>query len=150
MKNSLGDLSKIKPVQVVRCVYECSNIVQKIPEVKDWFDHQDLQTKIDSRRAVGVVTQFDYYLVGHCIRHIGGSWSVTVSSQVEADFLVQGLGSDDSKGELQELKLFGLKIEHVEPLLELCHHNLQCHLSCQMLAVQRVMPPFYASTSNLL
>ena len=125
VKNSLGDLSKINPVQVVRCVYECSNIVQKIPEVKDWFDHQDLQTKIDSRRAVGVVTQFDYYLVGHCIRHIGGSWSVTVSSQVEADFLVQGLGSDDSKGELQELKLFGLKIEHVEPLLELCHHNLQ-------------------------
>ena len=73
---------------MVRCVYECCNIVQKIPEVKDWFDHQDLQTKIDSRRAVGVkVTQFDYYLVGHCIRHIGGSWSVTVNKSSGGRFL---------------------------------------------------------------
>ena len=71
------------------------------------------------------ILPFDYYLIGHCISHIGGRWSITVSSQVEVDLLVQGLGSGSSKGEVLKLKLSvklliknSLADEH--PLVQVC------------------------------
>ena len=123
---SLDDLFGINPIRMVRCVYECNDIVQKIPMVKDWFDQEG--HRIDSQfTLVGQAMPFDYYLTGHCISHIGGRWCICVSSQAEVDLLVQGHGSGthDSKGELQELRLSGINIEHTEPLLKLCHNKLQ-------------------------
>ena len=116
---SLGDLSDIR---MVRCVYECNNIVQNL--VIDWFNHQTVDSQLI---LAGQEMPFDYYLTGYCISHIGGRWTIDVSSQAEVDLLVQGHGSGthDSKGELQQLTLHGINIEHTEPLLKLCHNKLQ-------------------------
>ena len=133
---SLGDMS-IGPIRMVRCVYECNNIVQNL--VKDWLDQQmtvDSQLTLVGRGML--VMPFDYYLTGHCISHIGGRWRIHVSSQAEVDLLVQGHGSakHDSKGEFQELTLFGINIEHTEPLLKLCHNKLQ-HLELENLCCSK-------------
>ena len=124
-----GLLFRFNDIQLVRCVYECDNIRQKIPVVKELFDKNCFT--IGTGRVVSVLTNkalpFDYYLIGHCISRIGGRWSIAVSSQVEVDLLVQGLGSDGSKGELHELKLGGfLQFEHVELLLKLFQAELRC------------------------
>ena len=124
VKACLGDL--FNHVGLVRCVYECDNIVQKIPMIKYFFDKQDFIIKCDMLIKTTVLP-FDYYLIGHCISHIGGRWSITVSSQVEVDLLVQGLGSDGSKGELHELKLGScLQLEHAVPILKLFQAVLHC------------------------
>ena len=125
VKNCLGALSSHNPVRLIRCAYECDKIVQKIPIAKGLFDRQKI---IIDKNLFGMrILPFDYYLIGHCISHIGGRWSITVSSQVEVDLLVQGLGSGSSKGEVLKLKLDGsLQLEYVELLLELCKAELHC------------------------
>ena len=40
----------------------------------------------------------DYYLIGHCICHVGGKWSITVSSGC-IDYLVKGLESQTATGQ---------------------------------------------------
>ena len=104
-------------LHVVRCVYECDNIVQKIPMIKYFFDGQNFIFERSSHLLYAltdtIVLPFDYYLIGYCISRIGGRWNIAVSSQVEVDLLVQGLGSDDIKGELHVLKLSrSLQLEH--------------------------------------
>ena len=84
---SLGDMSRIGTIRMVRCVYECNNIVQNL--VKDLFDQQTVDSQLT---LAGQVMPFDYYLTGHCISHIGGRWRIHVSSQAEVDLLLQ-LGS---------------------------------------------------------
>ena len=116
-------------VQLVRCVYECDNIVQKIPMIKDLFDRQNFTIELSGNifDFFPTVFPFDYYLTGHCISRIGGRWSIAVSSQVEIDLLVQGLGSDGCKGKLHELKLGdSLQLEHAVPLLKLIQAVLHC------------------------
>ena len=122
---SLGDMSDVNPIRMVHCVYECNNIVQNL--VKDWFDQQRYMIVDSEFTFFEQAMPFDYYLTGHCISHIGGRWCIYVSSQAEVDLLVQGHGSGthDSKGELQQLLLLGINIEHAEPLLKLCHNKLQ-------------------------
>ena len=124
VKSCLGE--SFKHVQLVRCVYECDNIVQKIPMIKDSFHRQDFIIEIDMLINITALP-FDYYLIGHCISRIGGRWSIAVSSQVEVDLLVQGLGSDYIKGELHTLELYGsLQLEHAVPLLKLFQAVLHC------------------------
>ena len=77
-------------LQLARCVYECNAIVQKIPVVhKLLFDSGTF--------SVSGKMPFDYYLIGHCVCHIGGQWSITVHSREEADQLVKGIESKQEK-----------------------------------------------------
>ena len=77
-------------LQLARCVYECNAIVQKIPMVHELlFDSGTF--------SVSGKMPFDYYLIGHCVCHIGGQWSITVHSREEADQLVKGIESKQEK-----------------------------------------------------
>ena len=127
--------SEINPIQAVQCVYECDKIVQNIPVLKNLFVKNQKIT-IDKNAFTFTINNvlcmpFDFYLIGHCIRHIGGRWHIAVSSQVEVDFFVHGLGSDVIKGKLHTLKLDGsIQLEHVSSLLDLYHVQLHClHLN---------------------
>ena len=94
-------------LRAFRCVYESDSIVQESQKIQNMFN----TNKIISIRA-GL--PFDYYLIGHCICHHGGMWSIT-SSKKDIKLLVQGLKScvGSPKG-----KLLGLSITNVD-LLEL-------------------------------
>ena len=69
---------------------------------------------------------FDYYLIGHCIKHIGGRWSIEIITKEEVDFLMLGTGFDGHKGEVQKLQIgIGLSpLLTFDPLLKLFRHDL--------------------------
>ena len=60
---------------------------------------------------------FDYYIIGHCVCHVGGQWSITVHSRDEVAQLVKGLESKQQqingrsnlgrsiKGRIEDLQL---------------------------------------------
>ena len=103
-------------LQMVRCVYECEQIKDKIPIV-----HEMLFNKgpVNVRGQV----PFDYYLIGHCICHINvRHWNITVHSKDEIDLLRDGLESGHCKikGEILNLEIrihFGPALANIQQIL---------------------------------
>ena len=100
-------------------MYECDSIVKNINVLQELFVCDKLI------RVMGDLP-FDYYLVGHCISHIGRRWSISFRQQEEVDLLIQGLGSYGTcrRGKIQELRLFGNALLTFDPLVKLCCHDL--------------------------
>ena len=102
-----------------QCVHECDSIVQNIKAIQELFV---------SDKLIGVKGDlpFDYYLVGCCISHIGGRWSIHIRQREEVDLLIQGLGSYGtcSRGKIQELRLHDNSLLTFDPLVKLCCHDL--------------------------
>ena len=115
----LDDCLNTDGLLVARCVYECDSIVENVSMLENLFVGDKL---IHVRGLV----RFDYYLIGHCISHIGGRWSVNIQQQEEVDLLIQGLGSYGtcSRGKIQELQLIGTALLTLDPLVKLCCHDL--------------------------
>ena len=106
---------------VVQCVYECDTIVQDIKMLQELFVSDKMI------RVMGDLP-FDYYLIGHCVSHIGGRWSIDIRQQEEVDLLIQGLGSYgtcDSRGKIQGLRLHDNALLMFDPLVKLCCRDLQ-------------------------
>ena len=119
---TLGGLLQVNNLDsllVVQCVYECDSIVHNIKVLQEFFVSDELI-------RVGEKLPFDYYLVGHCISHIGGRWSISIKQQEEVDLLIQGLGSYGtcSRGKIQELLLYDNALLTFDPLVKLCCHDL--------------------------
>ena len=100
-------------LQVPRCVYESNSIVQ---------ENQRIQKMLSSKKIINVnvrVGLFDYYLIGHCICHHGGMWSIASNKKEETDLLVQGLKScgDSPRGKLQRLAVTNVGLLELDPLL---------------------------------
>ena len=106
MLQSVGDQLNL---QLVRCVYECDAIVQKIPMIRGLFNKGSI--------SVSGKMPLDYYLIGHCVCHVGGQWSITVHSREEIDLLVRGLESERIKGTIQDLELLASSFQILLPLL---------------------------------
>ena len=106
---------------VVQCVYECDSIVQNIKVLQELFVSDKLIDVFG-----GLPLNFDYYLIGHCISHIGGRWDIVIMQQEEVDLLIQGFGSYGtcSRGKIQKLRLFDNALLTFDPLVKLCCHNL--------------------------
>ena len=104
------------PLQMVRCLYECEEIKDKIPIVHEM---------LFNRGPVNVCGQvpFDYYLIGHCVCHINvRHWNITVHSKDEIDLLRDGLESGHCKikGELLNLEIkihFGPALAKIQQIL---------------------------------
>ena len=106
----LGRIGDQRNLQLACCVYECNTIVEKIPMVSEVFDGETI---------IGVSGKmpFDYYIIGHCVCHVGGKWSITVHSRDEVAQLVKGLESKQQqingrsnlgrsiKGKIEDLQL---------------------------------------------
>ena len=97
-------------LKIPRCVYESDSIVQ---------ESQKLQEIFSLNTYVWPESPFDFYLVGYCICHHSGMWSISSYIEESIKHLVQGLKScnDIPKGKL--LKLFIYKVDFLEldPLL---------------------------------
>ena len=110
--NTLGYL--YYGLRVARCVYESDSIVQK---------NQNIQKIFSSNEIIHVWygLPFDYYLIGHCICHYGGMWSIAGQNnkKEKIDLLVQGLKScgDSPRGKLQELIITNVGLLELDPLL---------------------------------
>ena len=98
---------------LAQCVYECNAIAQKIPVVRKFFNRGTSGPII----SVGGKIPFDYYLIGHCICHVGGQWSVTVDSREEIAHLMDGLRSQQAiRGSILELSLLTGPFEKLRAL----------------------------------
>ena len=98
-------------IQVPRCVYESGSIVQ---------ENQNIQKMLSSNNMIYILDglPFDYYLIGHCICHHGGMWSIASYKKEEIDLLFQSLKSCDSpRGKLQELLITDVDFLELHPLL---------------------------------
>ena len=94
---------------LAQCVYECNAIAQKIPVVCKFFNGPII--------SVCGKMPFDYYLIGHCICHVGGQWSVTVDSKEESARLMDGLRSQQAiRGSILELTLLTGPFEKLKVL----------------------------------
>ena len=123
-------------LQLARCVYESNCIVQKIPMVHKLLSGNGPQPIINVKGEV----LFDYYLIGHCVCHIGGQWSITVQSRKEVKYLVKGLkstreGQESEPGPVgghivHELKLWNISFNSLETLLTKCIPLSCLHLYC--------------------
>ena len=115
----LPQITNLNSLLVVQCVYECDSIVQNIKVLQELFVSDKL-IHIKGRLP------FDYYLIGHCISHIGGRWGITIRQQEEVDLLIQGLGSYGtcSRGKILQLQLLSNALITFDPLVKLCCHNL--------------------------
>ena len=106
----LGRIGDQRNLQLARCVYECIAIEEKIPMVSEVFDGETI---------IGVSGKmpFDYYIIGYCVCHVSGQWSITVHSRDEVAQLVKGLESKQQqtngrsnlgrsiKGKIEDLQL---------------------------------------------
>ena len=108
---------------IMQCVYECDEIVQNIETVRNLFNNEVINVK---RNFFVSPSPFDYYLIGHCIKHIGGQWSIRIITKEEVDFLMLGTGSDGHKGKVQELRISSSPLLTFDPLLKLFHRDLSC------------------------
>ena len=108
---------------VVQCVYEYAEIVQTIETVRNLFTTKLI---IVGDSPFDVLSPFDYYLIGHCIKLIGGRWSIGISTKEEVEFLMLGAGSDGRKGEMQVLDIRSSPLLTFDPLLKFFHHDLSC------------------------
>ena len=115
----LLEVNYLNSLLVVQCVYECDSIVKNLKVLQELFF---------SVQLIGVKggLPFDYYLIGHCISHIGGRWDIRIWQQEEVDLLIQGLGSYGtcSRGKIQKLVLLINALLTIDPLVKLCCHNL--------------------------
>ena len=103
-------------LQMVRCLYECEEIKDKIPMVHEIL-FKGGPVKVRGR------VPFDYYLIGHCICHINcRHWNITVHSKDEIDRLRDGLESGHCKikGEILNLEIqirFGPALANIQQIL---------------------------------
>ena len=96
----LYNLRDQRDLQLARCVYEC-NSIQNIIIVRELlFERGSRPVSVRGKMP------FDYYLIGHCICHVGGQWSITVNSREEIARLIDGLASNQAiRGQILELTL---------------------------------------------
>ena len=130
----VADLVKDSSLITVRCVYE-SDRFGKTQAIQRFFNKPLIVLTISitfehwfSSPLNFLLTVFDYYLIGHCISHHGGRWSIEVTKKDEVDLLIQGLQSGgNGKGKIRHLTLNmdNSNFQNVYPLLQLCHHSLR-------------------------
>ena len=95
-KNYPEGIFPTKPfIQFIQCVFESDSIVKESHMVQDFFDSEK------TIHATGQ-SQFDDYLIGHCISCHGGVWEVSTN---QLDLFVQGLKccNGSKKGKLKIL-----------------------------------------------
>ena len=108
---------------IVQCVYECDEIVENIETVRNLFNREVINVK---HNIFSPYSPFDYYLIGHCIKHIGGQWNIGIITKEEVDFLMLGTGSDGHKGKVQELQMRSSPLLTFDPLLKIFRRDLRC------------------------
>ena len=118
----LGRIGDQLNLQLARCVYECNALVEKIPMVSKVFDG-------DTIIGVSGKMPFDYYIIGYCVCHVSGKWSITVHSRDEVAQLVEGLESKQQqvngrsnlgrsiKGKIEDLQLLTGPFGSLLPIL---------------------------------
>ena len=123
-------LEHCRPIDLVRCAYECPSIM----------DSKKVQ-KFNNKYYVKLLTpNFDWYVTGYCISHFDKDWGLSLVAacnkcpELEIDLLLKGLRSSPcAKGKIQYLHVPMMPFSQtVTPLrgfcqlkaLELCHVNI--------------------------
>ena len=126
-------------LQLVRCAFECPNIVQTMK-----LNYAEL----DEMRFSGVVA-FDWYITGYCISHFDVKWDIVISYATEGciDLLVKGLrSSSKTKGKIHVLTLSSEFPDIFTRLREFCQLHtliLYCDIddSQKEILHQLIIPP---------
>ena len=99
-------------LKLPRCLYESDSIVQESQKLQERFSRSKMI-------IIQIRSSFNYYLVGHCICHHSGMWSVYSLGEESIKHLVQGLKScdDTPKGKLLKLSISVVDLLELDPLL---------------------------------
>ena len=130
---------------IAECAYESDRIVLESQELQKLMVIPSTHGNGNSIKTIEANAKlpFDYYLIGHCICHRGGLWSISINDEHEANFLIQGLQySNRCIGKIHKLDLmYTFSSLPVQVLLR--EHVL--HLRLNILGVQ-----FTASSIDML